>query len=445
GLTVSNQASLRGAFAARFRADGSLAWAAPATNTGARITAFCTDNAGGYWLTGPVPTPFPFGPQPAMAHYNAQGQLLTAVIAEGAYPPVSSSILSIPGEISLMAPLPEGGVVAVIPSTVWQDVSSGLPWEPRNYQLAGYQYRSVATFNPRGFQEVITWTEKIYSDYRDQFTALAVDSLSRIHFSGQFASKAWVELSSYQGLDPLSSDSARLATYFASYDTDGALLGVRQASTSDLAVHDTNRVSVITAACLAVDSENNLVAAGSYTGQAELDGFSLPAGPSPDSSRAFIAKLGRSPAIVTTPADTTAIPGQRAQFSVTASGPAPLTYQWLHDGAPLPGKTGSTLVIPAIKVGDAGHYSVRVSSPWGSAESAAATLSLGVEGTLIQLVPGVSVTGTIGSIYKIQASSDGIHDWKTVGQVTLSTSPQPWVDENGVAGDARFLKTVPGP
>ena len=82
------------------------------------------------------------------------------------------------------------------------------------------------------------------------------------------------------------------------------------------------------------------------------------------------------PMVVSPPASQTVGMGSNATFSVTATGTAPLAYQWLFNGTPLAGKTSATLVLPAVDSSSAGSYSVTVTNAFGSATSSAATLSV---------------------------------------------------------------------
>ncbi len=68
--------------------------------------------------------------------------------------------------------------------------------------------------------------------------------------------------------------------------------------------------------------------------------------------------------------------GETANFSVTAIGTAPLTYQWRKDGTNLPGATASTLVLPNAQQDDIGAYTVVVGSPFGGVPSQVANLGL---------------------------------------------------------------------
>lgn len=84
------------------------------------------------------------------------------------------------------------------------------------------------------------------------------------------------------------------------------------------------------------------------------------------------------PAIITTPpASATVTVGQTASFSVTASGTAPIAYQWRRNGADITGATAATYTTPATVLADNGAvFSVRVSNAAGSAESGGALLTV---------------------------------------------------------------------
>jgi len=69
-------------------------------------------------------------------------------------------------------------------------------------------------------------------------------------------------------------------------------------------------------------------------------------------------------------------PGQSAGLSVTASGSAPLAYQWLKDGVILVGQTNSTLVFASFQFTNSGCYSVVITNAAGMALSLSASLSM---------------------------------------------------------------------
>src|SRR5207248_2274335 len=69
--------------------------------------------------------------------------------------------------------------------------------------------------------------------------------------------------------------------------------------------------------------------------------------------------------------------GQAATFSVTATGTAPLTYQWQKNGANITGASSSSYTTPVTMTSDSGStFDVVVSNTAGTATSNAATLTV---------------------------------------------------------------------
>jgi dienelactone hydrolase len=86
---------------------------------------------------------------------------------------------------------------------------------------------------------------------------------------------------------------------------------------------------------------------------------------------------GGAPAITNQPVSKTVNTGQRATFSVIASGSAPLSYQWRKGGTDIPAETGSSYTTPVTVIGDNGSvYSVVVTNDFGTVTSANATLTV---------------------------------------------------------------------
>lgn len=86
-------------------------------------------------------------------------------------------------------------------------------------------------------------------------------------------------------------------------------------------------------------------------------------------------EVAAAPAIILAPVARTAGTGQSVAFSVAAAGTA-LSYQWLRDGVPMAGATGSILAITNVRYADAGDYTVVVSNTAGSVTSTAARLTV---------------------------------------------------------------------
>jgi lysyl endopeptidase len=83
-----------------------------------------------------------------------------------------------------------------------------------------------------------------------------------------------------------------------------------------------------------------------------------------------------APAITAQPQNQTRCVGQSVTFSVTATGTAPLSYQWRKGGGNISGATSSSYTIGAVGTGDAGSFDCVVTNGCGSATSSAATLTV---------------------------------------------------------------------
>ncbi len=86
--------------------------------------------------------------------------------------------------------------------------------------------------------------------------------------------------------------------------------------------------------------------------------------------------INSPPAILTQPAPQTLLVGQPLQLSVTASGAAPLSYQWLRSGTVLAGATTATYAVANATLTDAGTYSVLVTNSLGSTYSSTAAVTV---------------------------------------------------------------------
>jgi pectate lyase len=90
------------------------------------------------------------------------------------------------------------------------------------------------------------------------------------------------------------------------------------------------------------------------------------------------------PSIIAQPEDQNVLVGQGAAFSVTATGSAPLNYQWyFNTNTALANATNDVLAFPNAQSSDAGAYFVIVTNAYGAVTSDVATLTVNLpSGTL---------------------------------------------------------------
>lgn len=122
-----------------------------------------------------------------------------------------------------------------------------------------------------------------------------------------------------------------------------------------------------------------------------------------------------APVITSQPASQSVDSGSTAVFSVSAAGQPPLTYQWrynhvpLVDGPGIQGANSATLTLQNVQPSQAGSYSVVVTAPQGSVNSASAQLSV------TQILPLAEALDT-----DLPMTNGG---------------NQPWVGQSGVSHD----------
>jgi hypothetical protein len=152
-----------------------------------------------------------------------------------------------------------------------------------------------------------------------------------------------------------------------------------------------------------------------------------------------------APTITTQPASGSVTAGQTATFTVAASGTAPLSYQWLKNGAAISGANSASYTTPATTTNDNGStFQVIVSNPVGSTPSATATLIV----TAAPVAPGitaqpVSQTVTAGQTATFSVAASGTaplsYQWQknggAIGGATASsyTTPATTTNDSGAA------------
>ena len=115
------------------------------------------------------------------------------------------------------------------------------------------------------------------------------------------------------------------------------------------------------------------------------------------------------PTIALQPQSVTTNAGSSVTFSVGAMGTAPIGYQWLLNGASIPGATGSTLRMGNVQPADAGAYWVVVANSGGSTTSGMASLTVLTSAPVppsITLQPQ-SVTTNVGAAVAFSVMASG--------------------------------------
>ena len=115
------------------------------------------------------------------------------------------------------------------------------------------------------------------------------------------------------------------------------------------------------------------------------------------------------PTITQQPQDRGGLAGITVSFSVTATGPGPLTYQWRFNGLPLRDATNSTLTIQNLQLANEGLYSVFVGNRAGVVLSSSAVLAVQAP-PLITQQPQNQITSPGGNpTFSVIAAGGGLN------------------------------------
>jgi glucose/arabinose dehydrogenase len=105
-----------------------------------------------------------------------------------------------------------------------------------------------------------------------------------------------------------------------------------------------------------------------------------------------------APTITMHPSSRTVQPGASVTFSVRASGPTPLRYQWQRNGVDIAGATGQDLTLASVALSDSGaRFRARVTNDFGNVLSNEAVLTVNANrppvGTITQPAAGAFYSG----------------------------------------------------
>ena len=129
-------------------------------------------------------------------------------------------------------------------------------------------------------------------------------------------------------------------------------------------------------AWLTLNATSGVLSGTAPDGSASPLALTITASNGVSATQSFALTIISSPTISASPIGGTIARGQTGNFSVTAAGTGPFSYQWRKDGVAISGATSSTLVVAGAQSVAAGGYSVTVTNLVGSVTSSAAVLNV---------------------------------------------------------------------
>ena len=157
------------------------------------------------------------------------------------------------------------------------------------------------------------------------------------------------------------------------------------------------------------------------------------------------------PVILLQPQSQTLNQGNNVTFRVTATGTAPLSYQWLFNNTTISTATASAYTITNVQPTDGGNYSVLVTNSGGTVTSSVASLQVDTN-TAVRLAAvtytngsfSFWVTGPVG-YYVIWASTNPsipLTNWLPVATNSTSTGLWDYTDPGATNAGRRFYRAL---
>jgi hypothetical protein len=325
---------------------------------------------------------------------------------------------------------PISSAVAVSPvnnSIIWAaDFSGSLALSSPPALSTGGKDVFVANLTPTG---TVLWVRTL-TGVQDQFVnAACVDSFGNIYVAGVFSGEMVVgtlTLTSLGGSD----------IFIVKLRDNGMPIWAKRIGWS---ANDGE-------ASLALTKSGALLVSGTVSGGISIEGTFLEGSLYSD---AFFAKFRSEavpPRFVTHPESQVISAGMTLTLSAGLDiEDASTAFQWWFNGSPVVRGTNSTLTITGAQPTDAGNYYLEARTEAGMAESQVALVSYTEAATmLISVHPSLTLFGTPGRTYKVEYSIDlrGAVQWMPATNLTLSASPQVWIDPTAAIGERRFYRVV---
>jgi hypothetical protein len=155
-----------------------------------------------------------------------------------------------------------------------------------------------------------------------------------------------------------------------------------------------------------------------------------------------LLSFGTPPLIVIQPTNQFSPQGGNVQFSVTASGTPPLSYQWKKDAKLIAGATSTVLLLKNVQTTNAGTYTASVSNSAGDSTSQPAILevhpltSISVSSNLLT----ISIPTSTNHTYLLSYKTNLLEPIWTLLQTNAGTG-NPIIIQESTQGPSRFYKT----
>ncbi len=178
-----------------------------------------------------------------------------------------------------------------------------------------------------------------------------------------------------------------------------------------------------------------------------------------DRSAAALLTVIAAPEVLAGPDDVTVTNGGTAQFSVSAVGTDPLSYQWYFNTTQmLAGATAAQLTLPSVNLQDQGSYAVQVTNLYGSTVSPPAQLTVHTAPLAILANPADVVITNGGAVqFSVSAQGEGDLSYQWYFNLTNSlpsatdsilslpnvTSAQAGLYSAAITDAARTVNTTP--
>ncbi len=153
--------------------------------------------------------------------------------------------------------------------------------------------------------------------------------------------------------------------------------------------------------------------------------------------------IGTAPLVSQQPASVYTESGSNAVFNVTATGTAPLFYQWYEDGVFMPGANLSYISLQSVSATNGNTYAVVISNALGSVTSSNATVNIGFPVTISNQPTSVSVLTGLAASFSVSANGTSpLHyQWKQNG-FNIGTNGSNYGVPNAGAGAAGSYTVV---